>query len=363
MPQVVRQLPWDLGREVEKDFTMPYSLVRLQWPTATYTVSTGPRCILENKLAWSGRMDVTPTWARANLQSANPGFPAPDGSSNAVKLIPNSTVTTHYLDQLVTLADGEIISGGVFVKKADYDYVRVQLVVKNGSGPLATIRFSTKTLTTAQGTGQSGVQFDMRELDDGWFLLRVRGGSALTGGTAPRLRVLLADDANNITFGDSGKGTLVWGAYLWAGSEKQPYVETTDVPYVREDYIEGGCDIAGFGWDADAAQTGQIELLNDNNSAVALVLGRGVDGVQCTVFQGYYNPAIGESCGPVILAVGELTDSDITPTSAIVTMATTKAGVEFLPKRYHTRAEGFNWLPPDDAQVTWGKEIYIFERD
>lgn len=139
---------------------------------------------------------------------------APDGTTTAELLVPNGTMTNHYIDNTAGgagLADGAIVSVGVFVKKKDFGRAMLGYVVKNGSGPTLEFRFADERITvSAQGTGNTGVTFSVVKLPNDWYLLKMENINVQTGATTPRPRIFLSDDV--------GVGYALWGKLAATGA-------------------------------------------------------------------------------------------------------------------------------------------------
>lgn len=127
-------------------------------------------------------------------------------------------------------------------------------------------------------------------------------------------------------------------------------------------YLPDLISVGELSWGPDGDQSGTIEIYNDaNNYAATLVLAARIAEVPVTIWEGYIKDD--GTAVVTVMAVGILTDSTVTPTSAVVTMVTQNMGAERQPNRPVTYEEGFKWLPPEGGQIDWGNETYVFERD
>lgn len=187
---------------------------------------------VQNLVVQSEALDDTINWTRTALtgitaNSAN----GPAGTAVLDKVIANATVTSHHVDEPMNgLADNEIFSGAIHARRGDYARVGFQLLCKNASGPQLVFDFDTKVITaTSLGTGQVGVVFSVEEIGagSGLWLLMIENVSAMTGGTVPKIRAQLRDDAGVGGFaGDGAKGTH-YGAAQWnRGATLMPYTAT-----------------------------------------------------------------------------------------------------------------------------------------
>jgi hypothetical protein len=136
-------------------------------------------------------------WGKSLATVTANAVTAPDGTLSADKVIATATTNNHYIDtgsNLTGLPDNTLYSFSIFIKKAEFARVLVSYVPKTGgSGFNAEFRFDDKRFT--QTIGQAGaVLFDYDELPDGWFRIKCKGVSTLTGGTVPRPRIFLSED-------------------------------------------------------------------------------------------------------------------------------------------------------------------------
>ena len=157
---------------------------------------------------------------------------APDGTMTADKVVPNTTNTYHYVDTATyTPADESVISGAVAVKKADWNFVEVNLYHKAGGSAKVLYNFVTKQVThTAYSRNGVTSKFRVIELADGWVRICIDGMNVGTGATAPRLRVFIGNDSTTLHAGDGVKGMFVWGGQINDGPEALPYVKTGGTP-------------------------------------------------------------------------------------------------------------------------------------
>jgi hypothetical protein len=167
-------------------------------PTLNATVAAGATSMVitggvgTNLLTYSKSFDNA-IWAKTQMATTTANaISAPDGTTTADKLIPNTTTSvSHYVEQsLAGLLDNATYSAAVYLKAAELPRAMLQIVAKNGSGPQIALRFSDgRIVHVSQGTGQAGVTFSAETLADGWFRVCIHGASLLTGGTTPRIRI------------------------------------------------------------------------------------------------------------------------------------------------------------------------------
>ncbi|HEY0818994.1 MAG TPA: hypothetical protein VGD46_09465 [Rhizobacter sp.] len=361
--QVTRPLPFDLDKAIRQTYVRPFQLVRMDFDDGPAFMSSGPQVVLENRLVHSE--DLTQSaWTKTACTVLRGGYAPVDSALVLDKVRPDtSNVNTHYAVASVPVVDDEHVSAAVYAKRGEYRYARWTLWDRANVASVLVYDFDLGTFDTTIGAGQPDLVFETDPLDNGVVRFIARNFDVGTGALTLRMACGMQPVTPLGTFtGNGTDGTYYGAAQVWSAAEVYPYFPTGATAVAPQLYGAGQIDVGTMTWDPDAGQTGEIELFNDRNAAVAIVLANGVAEVPCTVYDCYLRTN-GRPTAPLVTVKGVLTDSDITPTSAIVTVATVKAGVEYIPNRYCTPAEGFNWLPPDGAQVTWGGELYIFERE
>jgi lambda family phage minor tail protein L len=182
----------------------------------------GKKNLLTNTEAF--QIPPSAPWVKANISVSSNLINGPDGTLTADKIAATTTTGNHYIEQTYSsFADNEKVSTSIYMQKLNYSYGRLQFFAKNGSGPTLTFNFDTAVMTNSQGTGQSGITFEVESVGSGWYRFKINGADTLTGATVPRIRVYMLDNAQNATWtGDGTSGTYIWGAQM----ERGVYVTT-----------------------------------------------------------------------------------------------------------------------------------------
>ena len=123
-------------------------------------------------------------------------------------------------------------------------------------------------------------------------------------------------------------------------------------------YSEGQVSVGTFRWNADGSQEGDITLSNESNAASALILGGTINDIEIIIYKTYLIAA-GGNTAPQVYVRGSMNGSNLSPDSAVVGVLSSTAQTAFVPNRYHTVNEGFNWLPVSGEQITWGDEVFL----
>lgn len=125
-------------------------------------------------------------------------------------------------------------------------------------------------------------------------------------------------------------------------------------------YQEGQVKVSTFRWNSDGTQQGEIFLSNENNASSALILNGTVNDVIIEIYKTYLIAAGGNTT-PVLYVKGSMDGSDVGPSESRVGVLATTGSTGFVPNRYFTVAEGFNWLPIEGEKITWGDEVFILQ--
>lgn len=136
--------------------------------------------------------------------------------------------------------------------------------------------------------------------------------------------------------------------------------EAQEVTHEGDDYLTGGVKVNQFRWTPEGGQSGSISLLNENNAAAALILNNAIDDVMVTIYKCYALTSTTNTT-PVISSMGVLNGSRLTPMDAMLPVVTSKASTEYVPNKFYTVAEGYNWLPPEGTVVQWAGEKYVLQ--
>jgi len=127
-------------------------------------------------------------------------------------------------------------------------------------------------------------------------------------------------------------------------------------------YVSGQVNVGTFRWSNPGQQEGDIELFNENNSASALVLNNKVSDVPIEIYKTYVK-SDDSNTTPVLLVKGVMDEPVITPYSAKINVLSSRSLTEFIPRRYYTVSEGFNFLPSDGQVINWNNERFVLESD
>lgn len=205
----------------------------------TYTDSTGVvRRSPYNLATWSEDFSNVAWTKAANGLNANATTNPINGSANAYKIIPNTTVGAHSVYQSFSVT-AQPYTLSFYAKRAGYTGIRVaDLATGVGS------RFD--LLNGVLGVVSAGVTASMQLVSDGWYRCVI----TFTPTTGSQLYGFYVDQTVNVSSyaGNDSDGIFVWGAQLVEGTEALPYFPTTtrlNVPRIDYRNADGSLSTTG----------------------------------------------------------------------------------------------------------------------
>ena len=161
-------------------------------------------------------------WTAANVTLTASAATSPDGTLNAIKVIPTTVVSSsHYTQQTVTTTS--ISTFSVYAKADGYNYL--QLWSTQGS---AIFNLSDGTYTLIAGPLTAAATL----IGNGWYRLTLSGH----GATSSQWRFYVYPTSSHTTAyaGDGNSGVLLWGAQLEEGTFPTSFIRTTSSTVTRE---------------------------------------------------------------------------------------------------------------------------------
>jgi hypothetical protein len=238
------------------------------WWGAQLNIANAP----VNLLTWSEDFSNA-AWAKTALNTT--GTPAwvnvavaPDGTTTAEKLIPDSTTAYHFFRQ--TFSNGSSAAAfQIYAKAAELRFLRILIA---GTGWNAYCAFDVLNGIAGSVTGNSatGLSASITSVGNGWYLCAIgaTGINAANGVEISSNASLLPNDST--VTGNGTSGFFIWGAQLNTGSTALPYVATTSSIYLPPTYNSTTPkNLLGFTQEFDNAAWTKTATTITVNAAVA----------------------------------------------------------------------------------------------
>jgi len=216
---------------------------RLNVPRLTYQNGGGgcPSLLLEkqstNILTYSEDFSNA-AWTKTDLTVIANAITSPDGTTNAQKIVPNTTNGTHYIDQFVTISSVDY-TYTIYAKKGEYNYLYVNAYSNSSRRTWFDLNSGTVSLNTSPNIAT------IESVGNGWYRCTITNTSSGTTGAFQ-----FGADPNNGTInanpsfsGDGTSGIYVWGAQLEASSYATSYIPTTSASATR---VADACSKTGI---------------------------------------------------------------------------------------------------------------------
>jgi uncharacterized phage protein (TIGR02218 family) len=185
------------------------------------------------------------TWGVNNSSVTSDAAVAPDGTTTADKLTPNTSSNIHCVFESLT-ATAAVYTTTCYMKAAGYNYGVLQLASGPGTNTRYTIvvDLTSGIITATQTQGSpTNVTTSVERMANGWWRLRVSMTcTADASATSPIPGVSdVASPSNWGSFaypvftGDGTSGVYLWGAQLELGTSPTSYIATTTASVNRPD--------------------------------------------------------------------------------------------------------------------------------
>lgn len=172
------------------------------------------------------------SWVKSNASVTANQVTAPDGTLTADKLVEDTSLTSHFLQQAYGSATGlQTYHCSVFVKAEGRTNFVLSLgeAVWTGS-TYANVRFN---LTNGTGTIISGTPtFSISPVGNGWFRCSV-SSATIAGTTTIVPRFFLSNGTTETYTGDGTSGMYFWGAQLELTATMTSYIKTVAATVTR----------------------------------------------------------------------------------------------------------------------------------
>lgn len=229
-------------------------------------------------------------WTKFNSTVSSNSSVAPDGTTTADKVIPDTTNAFHgvYNSAGITVSNGTQYTASVYAKASGYNFLFLANNVFGVAGNYSISVCVNLTDGTQSNAGANGT-YTVANVGNGWWRISCTGTASSTASYIEIWPRSTAGGASSTT-GNGTDGALIWGVQLETGSFATSYTPTTTSSSVRSASV---CQLAGTGFsgiwnssegtlviegDSVASGTTPFVCLDDNTSSERIeIYGSGTD--------------------------------------------------------------------------------------
>ena len=175
-------------------------------------------------------------WIESGVTVTANNTAAPDGTTTAEKVAISTEGASRQIRQAASGLVSTAYTASVYVKKSNWDYVRIELSSRTSSNVyIATNALGGINLTNGASVGSDIGTITRTSVGNGWYRITASGTSSSNAGMA-EIKVIFTDSSGvpapstNIA---SGSAIYLWGAQLEQRSSATAYTPTTSALIVK----------------------------------------------------------------------------------------------------------------------------------
>jgi hypothetical protein len=210
------------------------------------------------------------SWTKSN-STVTSGFTSPDGTTNAFKLIENTSSTTEH--RVYVTMTSAVSTYSVRAKKAERNWI---YIVAGGKGAYFNLENGI--------IGASNTTANIKALSNGWYECSIL--TAVLNGSTANIMVAKGDGLEVYT-GDGTSGVYIYGAQLEVGNLASSYIPTQGSATTRVQETASGSGNSEVFNDSEGVLFADIAAFEETNSFEAISIND--NSTSDRIFMGYYS--------------------------------------------------------------------------
>ena len=222
-------------------------------------------------------------WVKNNSTVTSAANVAPDGTQTGSKIVESTILGSNFIAESVTVTNGSIYTGSIYVKAGERKWAMVLLQAGAGNFQGYYINLLTGALGIQYSTGASA---SVVSIGNGWYRV---GITATTTGTSCELRCYSAtSNGGGYYTGDGYSGLFTWGAQLEAGSFATSLIPTlaSTVTRAADQASMTGTNFSSWYNQAQGSLYTESDDNGINNNGAATLFNTGAAGNNAIAFYG-----------------------------------------------------------------------------